>query len=172
VPQAWFFRYFLLRVEGEVWRGRRIRRLKVVDDCIRESIVMEVNTSISGERVARVLDRIAEYRSLPKMIRVDHEPEFTGLALNAWAYARGVKPAFIQPGKPTQDAYIESFNWRFRDECLNDHWFLTIYEARVLIEAWRQGYISARSHSFLAISRRPNLRPTSIETKNSTATYS
>jgi putative transposase len=90
------------------------------------------------ERATRVLDRIAEHRSLPQMIRVDHGPEFTSLALDAWAHARGVKLAFIQPGKPTQNAYIESFNGRFQDECLNDHRFLTLREARVLIEAWRK----------------------------------
>ena len=129
--------------------GRRIRCLNVVDDCTKESIVIEVDTSISGERVARVLDRIAGQRPLPRMIRVDHGPEFTSLALDAWAHARGVKLAFIQPGKPTQNAYIESFNGRFRDECLNDHWFSTLHEARVLIEAWRKDYNSIRPHSSL-----------------------
>jgi putative transposase len=129
--------------------GRRIRCLNVVDDCTKESIVIEVDTSISGERVARVLDRIAGLRPLPRMIRVDHGPEFTSLALDAWAHARGVKLAFIQPGKPTQNAYIESFNGRFRDECLNDHWFSTLHEARVLIEAWRKDYNSIRPHSSL-----------------------
>lgn len=129
--------------------GRRIRCLNVVDDFTKESIVIEVDTSISGARVARVLDRIAEQRPLPTMIRVDHGPEFTSLALDAWAHARGVKLAFTQPGKPTQNAYIESFNGRFRDECLNDQWFSTLYEARVLIEAWRQDYNSNRPHSSL-----------------------
>jgi putative transposase len=129
--------------------GRRIRCLNVVDDCTRESIVIEVDTSISGERVARVLDRIAGLRPLPQMIRVDHGPEFTSLALDAWAHGRGVKLAFTQPGKPTQNAYIESFNGRFRDECLNDHWFTSLHEARVLIEAWRKDYNLNRPHSSL-----------------------
>jgi putative transposase len=129
--------------------GRRIRCLNVVDDFTKESIVIEVDTSISGLRVVRVLDRIAELRPLPKMIRVDHGPEFTSLALDAWAHAKGVRLAFTQPGKPTQNAYIESFNGRFRDECLNDQWFSTLYEARVLIEAWRQDYNSNRPHSSL-----------------------
>lgn len=129
--------------------GRCLRCLNVVDDCTRESLAIEVDTSISGERVARVLDRIAEHRPLPQMIRVDHGPEFTSLALDAWAHGRGVKLAFIQPGKPTQNAYIESFNGRFRDECLNDHWFTTLYEARVLIEAWRKDYNLNRPHSSL-----------------------
>jgi putative transposase len=82
------------------------------------------------------------------MIRVDHGPEFT-LAMDAWAHARGVQLVFIQPGKPTQNAYIESFNGRFRDECLNDHWFSTLHEARILIEAWRKDYNSIRPHSSL-----------------------
>jgi putative transposase len=129
--------------------GRRIRCLNIVDDFTKESLVIEVDTSISGLRVARVLDRIAECRPLPKMIRVDHGPEFTSLALDAWAHARGVKLAFTQPGKPTQNAYIESFNGRFRDECLNDQWFSTLYEARVLIEIWRLDYNANRPHSAL-----------------------
>jgi hypothetical protein len=115
----------------------------------RESILIEPDTSISGERVARVLDRIAEYRPLPKMIRVDHGPELTSLALDAWAYARGVKLAFIQPGKPTQSAFIESFNGRVRDERLNDHWFLTLQRSTCPVEAWRKDYSSARPHSSL-----------------------
>jgi putative transposase len=102
----------------------------VVDDCTRESILIEADTSISGARVARVLDNIAEHPPLPQLIRVDHGPEFTSLALDAWAHARGVKLIFIQPGKPTQNAYIESFNGPFRDECLNDHWFLTLRAKR------------------------------------------
>lgn len=129
--------------------GRRIRCPNVVDDFTKESIVIEVDTSISGLRVARVLDRIAEHRPLPKMIRVDHGPEFISLALDAWAHARGVKLAFTQPGKPRQNAYIESFNGRFRDECLNDQWFSTLFEACILIEAWRNDYNSNRPHSSL-----------------------
>ena len=99
--------------------------------------------------MTRVLDRIAGQRPLPHMLRVDHGPEFTSLALDAWAHARGVKLAFIQPGKPTQNAYIESFNGRFRDECLNDHWFMSLHEARVLIEEWRKDYNLNRPHSSL-----------------------
>jgi len=129
--------------------GRRIRCLNVVDDFTKESIVIEVDTSISGLRVARVLDRLATCRPLPKTIRVDHGPEFTSLALDAWAHARGVRLAFTQPGKPTQNAYVESFNGRFRDECLNDQWFSTLYEAKFLIEAWRRDYNSSRPHSSL-----------------------
>lgn len=129
--------------------GRRIRCLNIVDDFTKESVAIEVDTSISGLRVGRVLDKVALARPLPTMIRVDHGPEFTSLALDAWAAEHGVKLAFTQPGKPTQNAYIESFNGRFRDECLNDHWFSTLHEARYRIEAWRQDYNLMRPHSAL-----------------------
>ncbi|MCX8565881.1 MAG: putative transposase [Glomeribacter sp. 1016415] len=137
-------------VHDALANGRRIRCLNVVDDFTKESLAIEVDTSISGLRVTRVLDRIAQHRALPKMIRVDHGPEFTSRMLDAWAHKRGVNLVFTQPGKPTQNAYIESFNGRFRDECLNDHWFLSLHEARTLIEGWRQDYNSARPHSALA----------------------
>ncbi|NYT66941.1 transposase family protein, partial [Alcaligenaceae bacterium] len=129
--------------------GRRIRCLNIVDDYTKETLAIEVDTSLSGLRVARVLDRIALHRPLPRRLRVDHGPEFTGLAMDAWAHQRGVKLAFTQPGKPTQNAYIESFNGKFRDECLNDNWFTSLREARVLIEMWRQDYNQARPHSSL-----------------------
>jgi putative transposase len=134
--------------------GRRIRCLNVVDDFTKESLAIEVDTSISGLRVARVLDRIAKHRPLPTRIRVDHGPEFTSRILDAWAHAHahGIKLAFTQPGKPTQNAYIESFNGRFRDECLNDHWFLSLHEARTLIEGWRQDYNLTRPHTSLGYS--------------------
>lgn len=129
--------------------GRRIRCLNIVDDYTKETLAIEVDTSLSGLRVARVLDRIALHRPLPRRLRVDHGPEFTGLAMDAWAYQRGVTLAFTQPGKPTQNAYIESFNGKFRDECLNDNWFTSLREARVLIETWRQDYNQTRPHSSL-----------------------
>lgn len=84
--------------------------------------------------VIRVLGRIAQHRALPKRIRVDHGPEFTSRMLDSWAHKRGVNLVFTQPGKPIQNAYIQSFNGCFRDECLNDHWFLSLHEARTLIE--------------------------------------
>ncbi|TKR53235.1 transposase, partial [Allopusillimonas ginsengisoli] len=84
-----------------------------------------------------------------RRLRVDHGPEFTGLAMDTWAQQRGVTLAFTQPGKPTQNAYIESFNGKFRDECLNDNWFTSLCEARVLIESWRQDYNQTRPHSSL-----------------------
>jgi putative transposase len=106
-----------------VSRGKVIRMLTIVDDCTRECPVIEVDTSLGGLRVRRVMARIASERGLPEAIVVDNGPEFRGRALAAWSEHRGVGLEFIQPGKPAQNAYIESFNGRLRDECLNANWF-------------------------------------------------
>jgi putative transposase len=129
--------------------GRRIRCLAVVDDYSRECLALEVDTSITGPRVAAVLEQLADYRGLPASITVDHGPEFAGRVLDAWAYARGIRLSFIRPGKPIDNAYIESFNGRFRDECLNEHWFRSTAHARCLIENWRIEYNTQRPHSSL-----------------------
>ena len=129
--------------------GRRLRCLTIVDDCSRECPAIEVDTSITGARVVAVLERLADYRGLPASITVDHGPEFEGKALDAWAYARGVKLSFIRPGKPIENAYVESFNARFRDECLNEHWFESLAHARRVIEQWRIEYNTQRPHSAL-----------------------
>jgi putative transposase len=129
--------------------GRRLRCLTIVDDCTRECLALEVDTSITGARVVGVLERLADIRGLPLSITVDHGPEFEGKALDAWAYARGLTLAFIRPGKPVENAYIESFNGRFRDECLNEHWFVTMAQARAIIERWRIEYNTERPHSSL-----------------------
>lgn len=129
--------------------GRRIRCLTIVDDCSRECLAIEVDTSLPGSRVATVLNRLADMRGLPLSITVDHGPEFEGQALDAWAYHHGVRLAFIRPGKPVENAYIESFNGRLRDECLNEHWFLNLTHARSLIERWRIEYNTERPHSAL-----------------------
>jgi transposase InsO family protein len=100
--------------------GRRLRCLTIVDDCTREYVAIEVDTSISGSRVKTVLERLADLRGLPRSITVDHGPEFEGQVMDAWAYQRGVGLSFIRPGKPNDNAYIESFNGKFRDECLNE----------------------------------------------------
>jgi putative transposase len=136
-------------VHDRLANGRRIRCLSIVDDFTRESLALEVDTSLSGFRVARVLDEIGKRRPFPKMIRVDNGPEFTSIAMDVWAQKNDVKLAFIQPGKPVQNAYVESFNGRFRDECLNDHWFTTLYQAKTLIEQWRKDYNAVRPHSAL-----------------------
>ena len=129
--------------------GRRLRVLAIVDDYSRECLVLEVDTSITGKRVVAVLERLADLRGLPLSITVDHGPEFEGQVLDAWAYQRGVRLSFIRPGKPVENAYIESFNGRFRDECLNEHWFLTMAHARRVIESWRIEYNTERPHSSL-----------------------
>lgn len=129
--------------------GRRLRCLTIVDDCTRECLAIEVDTSLPGTRVAATLDRLAELRGLPQSITVDHGPEFEGRVLDAWAYARSVRLAFIRPGKPVENAYIESFNGRLRDECLNEHWFIDMVHARSVIERWRLEYNTERPHSAL-----------------------
>jgi len=129
--------------------GRRLRCLNIVDGFSRECPVIEVDSSIPGARVVRVLDRLAETRGLPREIVVDNGPELTGKALDEWAYRNGVRLHFIEPGKPIQNAFIESFNGRFRDECLNEHWFTSLEDARRTIEAWRIDYNTQRPHSSL-----------------------
>jgi putative transposase len=129
--------------------GRKLRTLNIVDDFTRECLAIEVDTSLPGARVVAVLDRLAELRGLPASITVDHGPEFESQALDAWAYKTGVRLAFIRPGKPVDNAYVESFNGRFRDECLNEHWFMSMSHARSTIEAWRVEYNTERPHSSL-----------------------
>lgn len=129
--------------------GKVIRMLTIVDDCTRECPAIEVDTSLGGLRVRRVLDRIASERGLPEAIVLDNGPEFRGRALAAWSEERRVRLEFIQPGKPVQNAYIESFNGRLRDECLNANWFTSLIDARRKIETWRQDYNQQRPHSSL-----------------------
>lgn len=129
--------------------GRRLRCLTIVDDCTRECLAIEVDTSITGLRVRGVLDRVAENRRLPQSITVDNGPEFDGKVLDQWAYRTAVQLSFIRPGKPNENAYIESFNGKFRDECLNEHWFVSLAHARSVIEAWRIEYNTERPHSSL-----------------------
>jgi putative transposase len=139
--------------------GRRLRCLNIVDDCTRVCLAIEVDTSITGTRVKHVLERLADTRGLPASITVDHGPEFEGQALDSWAYQANVHLSFIRPGKPNENAYIESFNGKFRDECLNEHWFITMAQARRLIEAWRIEYNTERPHSSLG-----NLTPEEFAT--------
>jgi len=130
--------------------GRKVRMLAVVDAYTRESLAIEVDTSLPGARVARVLDRvIAERGAAPVEIRLDNGPELTSRALDQWAYERGVSLRFIEPGKPVQNAFVESFNGRLRDECLNEHWFLTLAHAQETMEDWRIDYNQRRPHSAL-----------------------
>ena len=129
--------------------GRRLRALNVVDDFTRECLAIEVDTSLPGLRVTRVLDRLAADRGYPGSITMDNGPEFTGRVLDQWAYAHGVRLNFITPGRPVENALVESFNGRFRDECLNQHWFTTLADARLKIETWRLDYNDHRPHSAL-----------------------
>lgn len=129
--------------------GRRFRTLNIVDDFTRECPVIEVDTSLPGGRVVRILERLADTRGLPEIIVVDNGPEFTGKALDAWAYQRGVALHFIRPGKPIENAFVESFNGKFRDECLNENWFTDLGDAKTKIETWRIDYNRIRPHSML-----------------------
>lgn len=123
--------------------------MNIVDDFSRECSVIEVDTSLTGERVCRVLDRLKASRGLPLEIVLDNGPEMISKALDEWAYRNKVHLNFIEPGKPNQNAFIESFNGRFRDECLNEHWFANLGEARRIVEAWRLDYNQDRPHSAL-----------------------
>jgi putative transposase len=129
--------------------GWVFRTFNLVDDFTRECLVIEVDTSLGGERVVSVLERLYATRGLPKTIVLDNGPEFTGQALDAWAHRRGIQLQFIRPGKPVENAFVESFNGRVRDECLDQHWFLSLSDARRTIERWRQSYNEARPHSGL-----------------------
>jgi len=129
--------------------GRSFRALNIVDDFCKVCPAIEVDTSITGRRVVRVLDRLAETHGLPEMIVVDNGSEFTSKYVDAWAYRNDVKLHFIRPGKPVENCFVESFNGKFRDECLNQHWFTNLQDARDKIEAWRIDYNRVRPHSSL-----------------------
>lgn len=129
--------------------GRRFRLLIVLDERTRECLVIEIDTSLPGARVIEALERLVAERGAPEVLVIDNGPEFASRALDQWAYQRGIKLHFIAPGKPTQNAYVESFNGKLRDECLNAHWFRTLAGARLTIEAWRQEYNQVRPHSAL-----------------------
>ncbi len=130
--------------------SRRFRTLNIVDEFTRECIAIEVDTSITGSRVVRVLERLAQTRGLPSEIVVDNGTEFTSRILSDWVSKQNnLKLNYIQPGKPIQNAFVESFNGKFRDECLNEQWFVSLREAKEKIERWRHYYNSARPHSSL-----------------------
>lgn len=129
--------------------GRRFRTLNVVDVCTRECIGIEVAVSLPAQRVVRVLERLVALYGAPQRITVDNGPEFISRCLDAWAYQHGITLDFIQPGKPSQNGFIESFNGKFRDECLNRHWFTSLDDAMTTIEAYRIDYNTRRPHSAL-----------------------
>ena len=136
-------------VQDRLQSGRRFRILTIVDDYTREWKATVVDTSIGGVRVVRLLENLRETTGLPTVIVSDNGPEFTSRAFLSWAEHRGIDLRFIQPGKPTQNAFVESFNGSFRDECLNTHWFTTLDDARREIETWRADYNDVRPHSSL-----------------------
>ncbi len=137
-------------VHDVVQAGRSIRVLCVVDAYTRECLALEVETSFAGLRVTRVLDEIIARRGTPKAIRCDNGPELTSRHILAWSVERKIQLVHIQPGKPTQNGYVESFNGKLREECLRVSWFQNLFEARRIITAWRRDYNHQRPHSSLS----------------------
>lgn len=131
--------------------GRKIKCLNILDIFNRESLAIFVGHSITGQGVVEQLNMLKDFVGLPEIISIDNGPEFTSKALWLWAYENNVKLAFIRPGSPTENAFIESFNGRFRDECLNEHWFVSLAEAKELIGNWRTEYNEIRPHSSLGM---------------------
>jgi putative transposase len=134
--EVWSMDFVFDRIAG----GRVLKCLAIVDDGTHESVAALPEHAIGGQHLTRILDRLAWQRGLPKIIRTDNGKEFTGKAMLTWVHERGVVLRLIEPGKPNQNDYIESFNGRLRDECLNEHWFTSRGHARVVIEAWRREY--------------------------------
>jgi len=142
-------RWSLDFVSDSLSSGRRFRTLNVIDEFTRECLAIEVDFSLPGERVVRVLDRLIWCYGKPGSLVLDNGPEFTGKALFAWSKKFDVRLDFIRPGKPMENGICESFNGRFRDECLNEVWFRSIDEARTITEEWRQDYNTIRPHGAL-----------------------
>lgn len=136
-------------VHDQLSSGRKFRVLTVIDQWSRESVLLEANFAMTGQSVVDAFEALARTRPLPRSITVDHGTEFTSKALDEWAYRNGVELDFIRPGKPVENAFIESFNGRLRDECLNAYDFATLDHAKQLIEAWRQDYNRFRPHGAL-----------------------
>jgi len=132
-----------------LYAGQRFRMLTLVDNFSRESLAIEVGQRLTGDAVVATLERVTGERGYPRVIQVDNGPEFTSRSLDRWAYWNKVRLDFSRPGKPTDNAVIESFNGRVRQECLNQHWFLTLDDARRAIEHWREEYNVERPHSAL-----------------------
>ena len=148
-PQAPHQRWAMDFVTNTLATGRTFRVLTIVDECTRESPAIEVDTSLPGKRVVRVLENLALKSELPQEIRVDHGPEFVSRAVRDWCEARGILRRYIDRGRPMQNGHAESFNGRFGDECLNASWFTTLADARRRIECWRTDYNQHRPHSSL-----------------------
>jgi putative transposase len=136
-------------MSDELASGQRIRLLTLVDNFTRESLAIEVDNHIGGHKVVEVLMRLERARGLPTTIRVDNGPEFISKVLDQWAYLSCVELDFSRPGKPTDNAFIEAFNGRLREECLNQNWFLSLEDAREKVEAWQEEYNTLRPHGSL-----------------------
>lgn len=136
-------------VQDALASGRKLRVLSVIDVFTREALALEVDTSLPGSRVARVLERLCGQRERPTQLVLDNGPELISRVLEEWAHQHAVALHFIDPGKPIQNAHCESFHGRLRDECLNEHWFLGLSDARRIVELWRQDYNQERPHSAL-----------------------
>lgn len=149
VPCAVNQRWSMDFVSDQLANGRRFRVLNIVDDFSREMVGQLISVSISGQQVARFLTQLCEERSHPQKIVCDNGTEFTSKALFFGSKEHDVELGFIQPGKPTQNAFVESLNGKFRNECLNRHWFRTLDETRVEIESWQRHYNQVRQHSAL-----------------------
>ncbi len=129
--------------------GSQLEWLSLVEEYTRECLAIEAGQRLTGDDVVRVFERVTSQRGKPQSIRVDNGPEFVSQSLDLWASFNGVKLDFSRPGKPTDNAVIESFNGRLRDECLKQHWFLSLDEARAVTEAWREDYNRVRPHGAL-----------------------
>lgn len=149
IPSRANERWSLDLVFDQLADGRRFKVLNIVDDYSRVCVGQVVDTSISGTRIVRCLEQLRETRGLPGGIVMDNGPEMTSKAMFFWSQLRDVKLLFIQPGKPTQNAFVESFNGKFRDGCLNQQWFRDLTDARRIIEDWRCHYNHERPHSSL-----------------------
>ena len=136
-------------MSDQLFTAGRIRLLTLVDNFSRESLAIEIGKQLTGDDVVRILEQVCQQRGYPKTIRVDNGPEFISKSLDMWAYCKKVKLDFSRPGKPTDNAIIESFNGKFREECLDQHWFLSIGEAVQIVNAWRHEYNHERPHSAL-----------------------
>ncbi len=147
------------QVANEMWsmdfvfdrtaEGRVIKSLTVIDDATHEAVAIVPDRAITGRGVTQALEKLAMTRGLPQFIRTDNGKEFCGKAMVGWAHERGIRLFLIEPGKPNQNAYIESFNGRFRDECLNENWFTSLQQAKVIIEKWRREYNEERPKKLL-----------------------
>lgn len=124
--------------------GRAIKCLVIVDDATHEAVAVLPEHSLGGDHLVRMLEEVCAVRGKPAVIRTDNGKEFTGRAMLTWAHRNGVALRLIEPGKPNQNAYVESFNGRFRDECLNEHWFTSLLHARTVIRSWMREYNEER----------------------------